>query len=116
MTNDQPVRELSDADRLIHEPGRLAILTVLNSCHSADFVFLRSATKLSQGSLSQHLTKLEAARLITIEKSFRNKRPRTVAQLTDGGRQALDEYWRRLEEWRQSAAGWWPQLEPVPQE
>ena len=45
-------------DRLIHEPGRLAILTVLSSVTDADFVFLQRATGLTKGNLSSHLTKL----------------------------------------------------------
>ena len=48
-------------DRLIHEPGRLAILTVLSSVTDADFVFLLRATGLTKGNLSSHLSKLEDA-------------------------------------------------------
>ena len=54
-------------DRLIHEPGRLAILTVLSSAASADFVFLRRATGLTAGNLSSHLGRLEEAGLVEIE-------------------------------------------------
>ena len=43
-------------DRLIHEPGRLAILTVLSSVTDADFLFLQRATGLTKGNLSSHLT------------------------------------------------------------
>ena len=57
-------------DRLIHEPARLAILTVLSSVRAADFVFLQHTTGLTQGNLSSHLTKLEEAGLVRIEKSF----------------------------------------------
>ena len=69
-------------DRLIHEPARLAILTVLSSVRAADFVFLQRMTGLTQGNLSSHLTKLEEAGLIRIEKSFVGKRPNTSASLT----------------------------------
>jgi len=55
-------------DRLIHEPGRLAILTVLSSVNAADFVFLQRTTGLTKGNLSSHLTKLEEAGLVEIEK------------------------------------------------
>ncbi|MEA2704976.1 MAG: hypothetical protein QOD63_2921, partial [Actinomycetota bacterium] len=57
-------------DRLIHEPGRLAILTVLSSVKDADFVFLQRTTGLTKGNLSSHLTKLEDAGLVRIEKRF----------------------------------------------
>jgi hypothetical protein len=45
-------------DRLIHEPDRLAILTMLSSVNAADFVFLQRTTGLTRGNLSSHLTKL----------------------------------------------------------
>ena len=62
-------------DRLIHEPGRLAILTVLASVQDADFLFLLRATGLTKGNLSSHLAKLEDAGLVTIEKRFIRKKP-----------------------------------------
>jgi DNA-binding transcriptional ArsR family regulator len=69
----QPEEELV-LDRLIHEPGRLAILTVLSSVRDADFVFLQRATGLTKGNLSSHLAKLEEAGLVAIEKRFVGKR------------------------------------------
>lgn len=101
-----PFEELSNLDRLIHEPARLAILTALSACRSADFVYLQSLTGLTQGNLSQHLTKLEAAGIIAIEKTFARKMPRTVLRLTADGRRAIDQHWRRLEQMRRSAAQW----------
>ena len=77
----QPEEDLV-LDRLIHEPGRLAILTVLSSVRDADFVFLQRATGLTKGNLSSHLTKLEDAGLVTIEKRFVRKKPNTSVALT----------------------------------
>ena len=88
-------------DRLIHEPGRLAILTVLSSVRDADFVFLQRATGLTKGNLSSHLTKLEDAGLVTIEKRFIRKKPNTNVALTAVGRQRIAEHWARLERLRQ---------------
>ena len=68
-------------DRLIHEPGRLEILTVLSSVTDADFVFLQRATGLTKGNLSSHLTKLEDAGLVAIEKRFVRKKPNTTLAL-----------------------------------
>jgi DNA-binding transcriptional ArsR family regulator len=62
-------------DRLVHEPGRLAILTVLSAVKEADFVFLQRTTGLTKGNLSSHLGKLEEAGLIQIEKRFVQKKP-----------------------------------------
>jgi DNA-binding MarR family transcriptional regulator len=84
-------------DRLIHEPGRLAILTVLSSVQAADFVFLQRTTGLTKGNLSSHLTKLEEAGLITIEKRFVGKKPNTNVTLTPIGKQRIARHWDQLE-------------------
>ena len=84
-------------DRLIHEPGRLAILTVLSSASDADFLFLQRATGLTKGNLSSHLTKLEEAGLVTIEKRFVGRRPNTKVALTKQGRARITRHWEQLE-------------------
>ena len=91
-------------DRLVHEPGRLAILTVLSSVADADFVFLQRATGLTKGNLSSHLTKLEDAGLVTIEKRFIRKKPNTNVALTPAGREKIAEHWAQLERLRQLSA------------
>jgi Winged helix DNA-binding domain len=73
-------------DRLIHEPGRLAILTVLSSVTDADVVFLQRATGLTKGNLSSHLTKLEDAGLIAIEKRFVRRKPNQASPSGHGSR------------------------------
>ena len=87
-------------DRLIHEPARLAIMTVLSSAQAADFVFLQRATGLTKGNLSSHLTKLEDAGLVAIEKRFVNKRSNTNVELTPIGRERIADHWSRLERLR----------------
>ncbi len=87
-------------DRLIHEPGRLAILTVLSSVRDADFVFLQRATGLTKGNLSSHLTKLEVAGLVAIEKRFVHKKPNTNVALTPVGKQRIADHWDQLERLR----------------
>lgn len=84
-------------DRLIHEPGRLAILTVLSSVKSADFVFLQRVTGLSKGNLSSHLSKLEGAGLVAIEKAFVHKKPNTSVSLTAEGKRRISHHWAQLE-------------------
>ena len=84
-------------DRLIHEPGRLAILTVLSSVKDADFVFVQRTTGLTKGNLSSHLTKLEQAGLIEIEKRFIHKKPNTNVALTSLGRRRIADHWTQLE-------------------
>src|SRR6187397_923591 len=84
-------------DRLVHEPGRLAILTVLSSVNDADFVFLQRATGLTKGNLSSHLSKLEEAGLVTIEKRFVGKKPNTNVAVTAEGRRRIAAHWEQLE-------------------
>jgi DNA-binding transcriptional ArsR family regulator len=100
--------ELSTLDRLVHDPSRLAILTALSACRSADFLFLASLIGLTKGNLSGHLSKLEQGRLVTIEKSFKGKKPHTKVALTSAGRDAIRLHWKRLEELRRAADRWSP--------
>ena len=84
-------------DRLVHEPGRLAILTVLSAVKEADFVFLQRTTGLTKGNLSSHLSKLEDAQLVTLDKSFVRKKPHTSISLTALGRRRIKEHWDQLD-------------------
>jgi DNA-binding MarR family transcriptional regulator len=87
-----PARPDADADRLIHEPARRGIMTVLYAMDSADFLYLLGETALTKGNLSSHLSKLEAAGYVRIEKTFRGKVPLTICSLTREGRQAFRTY------------------------
>lgn len=103
--------ELAALDKLIHEPARLAILTALSACESADFLFLRRLTGLSKGNLSSHLSKLEEAKLVQIEKQFIGKKPNTQVALTENGRRAIDRHWQQLENLRTGSKAWTPEEE-----
>lgn len=83
-------------DRRIHEPARLAILTVLAAADRVDFLFLQQVTGLSKGNLSSHARKLEEAGYLDVFKQFQGRIPVTRYSLTDSGRQALEEYRREL--------------------
>ncbi|HMK10507.1 MAG TPA: transcriptional regulator [Acidimicrobiales bacterium] len=83
---DHPVNGLDD---VVHQRVRLGILTVTQQARRAEFGFLRDTLELTAGNLSQHLTVLEQAGLITIEKGYEGRRGRTWIQLTKQGRQAL---------------------------
>jgi DNA-binding MarR family transcriptional regulator len=90
-------------DRLVHEPARLVILTALASCAGADFVFLQRVTRLTNGNLSAHLTKLSDAGLVGVEKRFIDRKPNTHVAITAKGRRAISEHWARLEQLRKDA-------------
>lgn len=102
----RPFERLAGLDRLIHEPARLAILTVLSSCRSADFLFVQRLTGLSKGNLSSHLAKLEEGGLVQIEKDFVRKIPRTSLSLTRQGRAEIEKHWQQLEKLRKQTLQW----------
>ena len=103
-----PFEELAELDRLVHEPARLALLTALAACKNADFLYLQRLTGLSKGNLSSHLTKLENAHLIEIEKEFVGKTPNTHVSITKLGRTAVERHWKRLQQLRQASLTWSP--------
>jgi DNA-binding transcriptional ArsR family regulator len=86
-----------ELDKLVHEPARLIILSVLISCERADFLFVQRLSGLSKGNLSNHLTKLEEGGLVQIEKTFVGKTPRTQLSITEKGRSAVEHHWQQLE-------------------
>jgi DNA-binding MarR family transcriptional regulator len=103
---DSPFEELAGLDRIIHEPTRLSILTALASCKAADFIFLQRLIGLSGGNLSSHIAKLEEAGLVRVEKHFVEKRPNTRIEITDQGRKAVREHWKKLDQLGEKARGW----------
>ncbi len=86
------VQELATIDRMIHEPARLMIMIVLSAVEEADFLYLQRECGLTQGNLSSHLSKLEEAGYVLIEKTFKGKYPLTVCSLTGKGREAFEQY------------------------
>jgi DNA-binding transcriptional ArsR family regulator len=97
----RPVEQIATLNRLIHEPARLAILTALSACQSADFPFLARVTGLTAGNLSSHLTKLEEGGMLMIAKGYRGRVPVTTGSLTAAGRAAIDAHWEQLAGLRQ---------------
>ena len=83
-------------DKVIHEPARMMIVSYLSVVESADFLFLQSHTGLTAGNLSSHLSKLETAGYVDIQKSFVGKKQHTKLNLTASGREAFEDYRRRM--------------------
>lgn len=90
MTRD--LLALAGLDRMIHEPARLPILTLLYPVASMDFIRLQRSLGYTKGNLSSHLAKLERAGYVALEKKFKKKYPLTVCGLTKRGRAALADY------------------------
>jgi DNA-binding MarR family transcriptional regulator len=81
-----PTRRLDPA---IHQPARLGILTAAAEVERIDFVSLRELLGLTDGNLSRHLTTLETAGYVKVEKAFADRKPRTWIAITRKGRKAL---------------------------
>ena len=79
-------------DPLLHSQLRLAVMSLLISVESAEFTFIRDKTQSTAGNLSVQLEKLSQAGYITVEKSFRGKKPVTTCKVTKQGIQAFEEY------------------------
>lgn len=88
------IQRLGQIDKVIHEPARLMIIALLSAVAEADFQYLHQSTGLTKGNLSVHLSKLEGAGYIEIEKSFRGKYPLTICRLTKQGKETFDAYRR----------------------
>jgi len=91
-------RKITELDRVVNEPARLAILIALYELKEADFVFLHRITGITRGNLSAHLKKLEEAGYVEIEKKFVGKKPMTIIRLTREGRRALTRYFETLKD------------------
>jgi DNA-binding transcriptional ArsR family regulator len=94
MSDD--LRRVTELNRLIHEPARLLIVTILSTVESADFLFLQRETGLTKGNLSAHLSKLEDAGYVRIQKTFKGKLPLTVCNLTAAGSKAVTQYRQQI--------------------
>lgn len=89
---NEDLKALTGLDKIIHEPGRLAVMAFLSVVQEADFLFLMDQTGLTRGNLSAHMAKLAAAGYVDIEKMFVGNVPRTTYRLTDFGREAFRTY------------------------
>jgi DNA-binding MarR family transcriptional regulator len=93
INNSDEVQEpVNKIDRLIHEPSRYMLMAYLYVVEVADFLFLLRQTGMTWGNLSTHLSKLESAGYLVMEKEFLGKKPHTTVRLTEQGRNAFEEY------------------------
>ena len=77
---------------LLHSELRLAVMSILLSVESADFVYLKELTGATAGNLSVQIDKLQKAGYISVEKGFKGKIPRTTCSITPEGVTAFEEY------------------------
>lgn len=102
-----PFKEMAKLDKIIHEPARLSIMSALDACTMAEFLFLQELTGLTKGNLSSHLSKLERAGFLMIDKQFvRRKIPHTTIRITREGKNAISSYWKQLDQIREITKQW----------
>src|SRR5438477_8183414 len=85
-------------DRVIHEKGRLAIMSMLAATPELSFTELRDSLKMTDGNLTTHIRTLQEAGYISVTKSFQNNRPLTTCSLTASGKKAFTSYINLLEQ------------------
>jgi DNA-binding MarR family transcriptional regulator len=84
--------DIEEIDDVIHGRVRLGIMAFLSGAGRAEFATLKSKLSLTDGNLSAHLTKLEGAGYVEIEKQFVGKKPLTTVLITPKGRKAFAQY------------------------
>ena len=87
--NPQPFLQL---DRVIHEKGRLAIMSMLAASPQLSFTELRDALAMTDGNLTTHIRTLQEAGYVSVTKSFQKNRPLTTCSLTGAGKKAFTNY------------------------
>lgn len=90
---------LKELDPLLHSQLRLGVMSLLMSVESAEFTYLKEKTNSTAGNLSVQLDKLSEAGYISIEKSFRGKKPLTTCKITKQGLKAFENYVTVLKEY-----------------
>jgi DNA-binding MarR family transcriptional regulator len=92
--NPEPFLQI---DRVIHEKGRLAIMSMLAASPELSFTELRDTLGMTDGNITTHIRTLQEAGYISVTKSFQNNRPLTTCALTAAGRKAFAHYINLLE-------------------
>lgn len=85
-------------DRVIHEKGRLAIMSMLAASSELSFTELRDALGMTDGNVTTHIRTLQEAGYVAVTKTFQNNRPLTTCSLTTAGRSAFTTYIDLLEQ------------------
>jgi DNA-binding MarR family transcriptional regulator len=93
--NPEPFLNL---DRVIHEKGRLGIMSLLAASPELSFTDMRNTLEMTDGNLTTHIRTLQEAGYVAVSKTFEKKRPLTTCSLTPAGRKAFATYVNVLEQ------------------
>lgn len=85
-------------DKVIHEKGRLAIMSLLAASPQLSFTELRDALGMTDGNLTAHVRTLQEAGYIAVTKAFQGGRPLTSYSLTQQGRKGFADHINLLEQ------------------
>ena len=85
-------------DRVIHEKGRLAIMSMLAASPELSFTELRDTLAMTDGNLNTHIRTLQETGYVSVAKTYRDNRPLTTCSLTPAGRKAFANYIDLLEQ------------------
>jgi DNA-binding MarR family transcriptional regulator len=88
-----------ELDPLLHSQLRLSVMSLLMSVDSAEFTYLKEKTQSTAGNLSVQIEKLAEAGYITVEKSFRGKKPLTTCKISRKGHKAFVDYVETLKQY-----------------
>lgn len=91
--------DFKDLDPLLHSQLRLAVMSLLVSVKSAEFVYIKEKTNATAGNLSVQIDKLSTAGYIEVEKTFKGKKPLTTCKITKKGLQAFEDYVNALQQY-----------------
>lgn len=96
MSTPEETHPVLGLDDVVHQRVRLGILTIAHEARRVEFGYLRTHLELTGGNLSKHLSVLEEAALIEVEKGYEGRRGRTWITLTPTGATALADEIGRL--------------------
>lgn len=85
-------------DRVIHEKGRMAIMSLLAASPQLSFTELRDTLGMTDGNITAHARTLQEAGYIAVTKAFQGGRQVTSYSLTAPGRTAFANYIALLEQ------------------
>ena len=93
--NPEPFLNL---DRVIHEKGRMGIMSLLAASPEISFTDIRDTLAMTDGNVISHIRTLQEAGYVAVAKSYQNNRPLTTCSLTANGRKAFAEYINLLDQ------------------
>lgn len=85
-------------DKAFDNKVRLGVMSILSVNTRASFNHLKETLNVTDGNLASHLKSLENAGYITVNKSFKNRKPNTSYEISEAGKNAFENHIQALEE------------------